>query len=104
MYELADWGRPAPAEWNEPRERLDLRLPPSLVRVLRARALLEGRFHATTADVKAVAHPVLRHRLITTFQADSENISSDAIIDMLLERVPVDLYRRADELAQGLTK
>jgi MoxR-like ATPase len=70
----------------------------------KARALLEGRFHATTADVKAVAHPVLRHRLITTFQADSENISSDAIIDILLERVPVDLYRRADELAQGLTK
>lgn len=42
MYELADWGRPAPAEWNEPRERLDLRLPPSLVRVLRARARSEN--------------------------------------------------------------
>ena len=42
MYELADWGRPAPAEGTEPRERLDLRLPPSLVRVLRARARSEN--------------------------------------------------------------
>ena len=42
MYEIADWGRPAPAEWTEPRERLDLRLPPSLVRVLRARARSEN--------------------------------------------------------------
>lgn len=42
MYELADWGRPAPAEWNEPRERVDLRLPPSLVRVLRSRARSEN--------------------------------------------------------------
>jgi hypothetical protein len=42
MYELADWGRPAPAEWTEPRERLDLRLSPSLVRVLRARARSEN--------------------------------------------------------------
>jgi len=42
MYEIADWGRPAPSEWTEPRERLDLRLPPSLVRVLRARARSEN--------------------------------------------------------------
>lgn len=42
MYELADWGRPAPAEWIEPREHLDVRLPPSLVRVLRARARSSG--------------------------------------------------------------
>jgi hypothetical protein len=42
MYELADWGRPAPAEWSEPRERIDVRLPPSLVRVLRARARSEN--------------------------------------------------------------
>jgi len=42
MYELADWGRPAPAEWTEPRERVDVRLPPSLVRVLRSRARSEN--------------------------------------------------------------
>lgn len=42
MYELADWGRPAPAEWAEPRERIDVRLPTGLVRVLRSRARAEG--------------------------------------------------------------
>jgi hypothetical protein len=42
MYELADWGRPAPAEWTEPRERIDVRLTPSLVRVLRSRARSEN--------------------------------------------------------------
>ena len=61
----------------------------------KARALLEGRLHATTDDVKAVAHPVLRHRIVTTFQADSENISSDDLVDMLLRDVPVELAERA---------
>jgi len=61
----------------------------------KARAVLEGRLHATTDDVKAVAHPVLRHRLVTTFQADSENITSDDLVDMLLQKVPVELAERA---------
>jgi hypothetical protein len=38
---------------------------------------------------------VLRHRLVTTFLADSENISSDDLVDMLLEQVPVELVERA---------
>ncbi len=42
MYELADWGRPAPPEWSEPRERIDIRLPENLVRVLRGRARSEN--------------------------------------------------------------
>ena len=42
MYELADWGRPAPPEWGEPRERIDVRLPSNLVRVLRSRARSEN--------------------------------------------------------------
>src|SRR5437763_4378002 len=45
----------------------------------KARALLHGRVHATTEDIKAVALPVLRHRVMTTFHADAEGISSDAI-------------------------
>ena len=61
----------------------------------KARAVLEGRFHVTTDDVKAVAHPVLRHRLVTTFLADSENITSDDLVDMLLQKVPVELAERA---------
>jgi hypothetical protein len=42
MYELADWGRPAPADWREPRERIEVRLPPALVRVLHSRARSEN--------------------------------------------------------------
>lgn len=42
MYELADWGRPVPADWDEPRERIDVRLPLTLVRLLRSRARAEG--------------------------------------------------------------
>ena len=61
----------------------------------KARAVLEGRLHVTTDDIKAVAHPVLRLRLVTTFLADSENITSDDLVDMLLQKVPVELAERA---------
>ncbi|MDA1013096.1 MAG: MoxR family ATPase [Planctomycetota bacterium] len=66
----------------------------------KARAILEGRFHVTTDDIKAVAHPVLRHRLVTTFHADSESISTDDIVEMLLEHVPVELHDRAERIVK----
>ncbi len=53
----------------------------------KARAALDGRTFATTDDVRAVAHPVLRHRIITNFQAESEGIVPDAIVDRLIEVV-----------------
>jgi MoxR-like ATPase len=40
-------------------------------------------------DIKALAHPVLRHRVLTNFRAESEGVSSDALIDELLKVVPV---------------
>src|SRR5688572_8073972 len=46
----------------------------------KARALLHGRLHVSTADIKEIAYPVLRHRLITTFHADAEGITTDHII------------------------
>jgi MoxR-like ATPase len=55
----------------------------------KARALMEGRTHVTFEDVRALAHPVLRHRILTNFHAESERISTDHIIDQLLETVPV---------------
>src|SRR5437763_1508917 len=55
----------------------------------KARALLHGRLHVTTDDIKAVAHPVLRHRIVTTFNADAEGISPDQIINRLIESVPL---------------
>ena len=50
----------------------------------KARALLQGRFAATVDDVRALARPVLRHRVITNFHAESEGIDSGALIDRLL--------------------
>ena len=42
----------------------------------------------TYEDIRALAHPVLRHRVLTNFHAESEGITSDSIIDQLLEAVP----------------
>ena len=58
-----------------------------LVTGAKARAVLEGRYHATTADVAAVALPVLRHRVITTFNAEAAGVTSDQIVKRLIERL-----------------
>ncbi len=55
----------------------------------RALAWLDGRDYVTPIDVQAVAHDVLRHRLILTFEADAQGVTSDAVISALLEAVPV---------------
>jgi MoxR-like ATPase len=55
----------------------------------KARAILHGRLHVTTDDVQAVALPVLRHRLVTTFHADAEGITTDDIVKKLLREVPL---------------
>jgi len=59
----------------------------SLITAAKTRAALYGRYHATTADVAAVAYPVLRHRVLTTFNAEAAGVKSDKIISMLLERL-----------------
>ena len=58
-----------------------------LVTAAKARAVLHGRYHATTADVAAVALPVLRHRVLTTFNAEASGVTSDHIIQMLLDKL-----------------
>ncbi|HLQ44681.1 MAG TPA: MoxR family ATPase [Planctomycetaceae bacterium] len=70
-----------------------------LVLGAKARAILEGRFHVSPDDIKAVAHPVIRHRIVTTFQAHSEGVSADRVVDMLLEKIPVEVQQRAARLA-----
>ncbi len=55
----------------------------------KARALTSGRYHVSFEDIRALSHPVLRHRVLTNFHAQSEGITSDAIVDKLLETVPV---------------
>ncbi len=54
----------------------------------KARALLDGRVHASVEDIKFIARPVLRHRLVTNFTAQSESISSDDVVTQLLEDLP----------------
>jgi MoxR-like ATPase len=56
-----------------------------LITAAKARAILQGRFHATTADVQHCALPVLRHRILTTFNAEAAGVKSDQIVRMLLE-------------------
>ena len=52
-------------------------------------ALMHGRAYATPQDVKEVVHDVLRHRILLTYEAEAENITSDKIIDRILGEVPV---------------
>jgi MoxR-like ATPase len=59
-----------------------------LTRAARARAYLEGRDFVLPDDVKAIAHPVLRHRLRTTYEADAKGIDADQLVDRLLATVP----------------
>lgn len=66
----------------------------------KARALLQGRFHVTTDDIKALAHPVLRHRIVTTFSAENAGLSTDDVITQLVEQVPIELEERAGKLLQ----
>jgi len=54
----------------------------------KARALLDGRPHVAVEDLQFIARPVLRHRLVTSFTAESENVTSDQIIGELLENIP----------------
>ncbi|MHC4933748.1 MAG: AAA family ATPase [Planctomycetota bacterium] len=53
----------------------------------KARALLQGRFHVSVEDIRSVAHPVLRHRLITNYSAEAEGVTADTLVDRLLETV-----------------
>jgi len=55
----------------------------------KARALTQGRYHVSFDDIRALALPVLRHRLLLNFHAESEGITSDQLVDQLLEAVPV---------------
>jgi MoxR-like ATPase len=56
----------------------------------RTKALLDGRYNLAFADVRAVAKPALRHRLVLTFDAQRQNVSPDAIVDEAVSRLPED--------------
>lgn len=57
----------------------------SLISMAKARALCLGRYHVSTGDMKKVAHPVLRHRLLLNFEGEANGMSADTIINHLLD-------------------
>jgi MoxR-like ATPase len=62
----------------------------------KARAILQGRSHVSVEDIQALAGPVLRHRIIVGFAAESEGVTPDAIIRRIIENTPA----REDELTR----
>ena len=66
-----------------------LRGSQAIVRGAKARALMHGRYHVSIKDIQALAKPILRHRIMTNFYAESERITPDAIVDRLLDAVAV---------------
>jgi MoxR-like ATPase len=66
-----------------------LRASQALVRGAKARALMHDRYHVSVKDIQALAKPILRHRILTNFYAESERVTSDTIVERLLETVPV---------------
>ncbi|MEX2215650.1 MAG: MoxR family ATPase [Phycisphaeraceae bacterium] len=75
VKELVDWG-PGPRACQH------------LVMAAKVRALLKGRYHVTLDDIDALALPVLRHRIVPTFNAEAEGITVDDIIGKVLKAVP----------------
>ena len=59
-----------------------------LILAAKARAILEGRIHVSCNDIRHAAVPVLRHRILTNFAADSEGMQPRDIVARLLEEVP----------------
>lgn len=66
-----------------------LRAGQALILGSKARALLQGRSHVTPDDVKALAVPVLRHRILPNFKAEAEGVDADKVVEKLLETVSV---------------
>jgi MoxR-like ATPase len=62
----------------------------------KARAVLQGRSHVALEDIQALAAPVLRHRIVVGFAAESEGVTPDAIIERIIETTPT----REDELSR----
>src|SRR3989454_4022362 len=94
VVRLVDASRPGRAETPEFVEKwvkwgAGLRASQALVRGAKARALMHGRYHVSVKDVQALAKPILRHRVMTNFYAESERINSDTVIERLIDTVAV---------------
>lgn len=74
------------------REGASPRAAQAIIRASRARAFMEGRLNVSFEDVKAVAYPVLRHRILLSFDAISEGVTEDAVIGQMIEAKEANLY------------
>ncbi len=61
----------------------------NLILAAKARALTRGRYHVTFDDIRTLARPIFRHRMLTNFHAESEGVQAAELVDRLLEAVPV---------------
>jgi MoxR-like ATPase len=61
----------------------------ALIKAAKARALLNGRHHATTEDIYAVARPVFRHRIVLTFNAETDGVDVESVINRLIESASI---------------
>jgi len=61
----------------------------ALVKVAKAQALLSGRSYISPHDVKTIAHDVLRHRILVSYEAEAQGKTTDHVIAQILENVPV---------------
>jgi MoxR-like ATPase len=59
-----------------------------LIKAAKANAMINGRGYVIPEDIKQIAHEVLRHRLILTFEAEADEINTDKVIDIILEKIP----------------
>ena len=59
-----------------------------LIKTAKANAMINGRGYVIPEDIKEVAHDVLRHRLILTFEAEADEITTDKVIDTILDKIP----------------
>ena len=76
----------------------------NLILAAKARAILDGSPSVTPEHVRAVAHPVLRHRILTNFNAEADQVTTDAIIDGLLDAIALDASdpRESDQMDRVL--
>lgn len=74
------------------REGASPRAAQALIRASRARAFMEGRLNVSFEDVQSVAYPVLRHRMILSFDAISEGITEDAVIRQIIDAREKSMY------------
>src|SRR6185312_5926123 len=70
----------------------------------KARALLKGRYPVSTEDIRQVAIPVLRHRIVTNCNAEAEGMRSDTIIKRLIEHIPRQQYDDMDKTAAKILR